>query len=403
MAQFPGQEKDFDEARPPVKGCSAMRGPAWCSKRAYASSKIYTLDEGPPANAAYERRFFVEDDPGWRLRFVALYTLPLLLMAWGWCVYLAELGVFIDLERNLHILGKESMFNVPVPMVVFLAVALLLDAAPLWFVARDIVYASRDGVPVVDVDARPSMAACVISGPTDYEEIELKDFKYMRWVTVEDLRQLAALAVVGCWPFASLTLALHLSRLPFATARGVLPFFGTLTIIKAFVGGDVLIRAKWWFEWVFSRNLDDKDELGMYVKERRNLASSLLAMAFSFLVGLVFFLAIDIKAEWKTALFLSLLTLSSCYWGCLCGVGSGLPIEPRIFLTSLQEPGILLRYHRHANFNYPGVGPRICRHPGRHICVDMHSRDRLWILSVDDNQGLYEMLKGTDQTENTEF
>jgi len=154
VAQFPGQEKDFDEARPPVKGCSAMRGPAWCSKRAYASSKIYTLDEGPPANAAYERRFFVEDDPSWRLRFVALYTLPLLLMAWGWCVYLAELGVFIDLERNLHILGKESMFNVPVPMVVFLAVALLLDAAPLWFVARDIVYASRDGVPVVDVDAR---------------------------------------------------------------------------------------------------------------------------------------------------------------------------------------------------------------------------------------------------------
>jgi hypothetical protein len=71
-------------------------------------------------------------------------------------------------------------------------------------------------------------------------------------------------------------------------------------------------------------------------------------------------------------------------------------------LTALTGGGIILRYECHSRFALPGVGPRSCRYPGRHTCVDVHSRDRMLIVAVDDNQGLYEMVRGIPQAEMTE-
>jgi len=62
-----------------------------------------------------------------------------------------------------------------------------------------------------------------------------------------------------------------------------------------------------------------------------------------------------------------------------------------------------LRYEHQSHFSYPGVGPRWCRHADRHVCVDVHTRDRMLIVAVDDNQGLYEMLKGVEQGEMADF
>jgi hypothetical protein len=91
------------------------------------------------------------------------------------------------------------------------------------------------------------------------------------------------------------------------------------------------------------------------------------------------------------------------HWGLLCGIAHGLPVEPRLILAAIDTPGIYLRYEHHSHFSFPGVGPRGCRHGDRHVCVDVHSRDRLLIVAVDDNQGLYEMLRGTEQGEMADF
>ena len=66
FTQYAGYEKDFDPTRPPQKCCGALR--ACGSLKRHASAKIYNLDEGPPAHASLERRFYVEDDRAWRWR-----------------------------------------------------------------------------------------------------------------------------------------------------------------------------------------------------------------------------------------------------------------------------------------------------------------------------------------------
>jgi len=81
---------------------------------------------------------------------------------------------------------------------------------------------------VIDVDARPSRGVMVISGPTDYEEVRLEDFRTHHRVSEEDFAWLGRACVVGCWPWASLCLLLHLARLPWDASRGLLPFLGTV-------------------------------------------------------------------------------------------------------------------------------------------------------------------------------
>lgn len=409
--QWAGKEFDVDPAKPPAKCCSALR--TCGSLRTHASSKIYTLDGMPPANAAFERRFYVEDDPWWRFRFLAVYTVPLLVFIFGFAVYQSDSEVFVDVHRKLHYEaltrgsmfdgGKGTPFTWSVPMFYFLAAAFVLDVCPLWWVAKYYIFCSPGSVPLVDVDARPARAVLTLTGTTCYEEVKLPDFRTKQWIEPKELQRLAGCLIVGCWPWASFTMLLHLSRLPYDASRLFVPLFGALTIVKAYVGGDVLLRAVWWFGWIFSLHLDDRDEIGMKVAERRNRPMALVAMVFAFAVVVVFVLLVEVSAVWKSLLFVVLATCSGCYWGFLCGVGHGLPLEPRLVLTNLKVPGIILRYEHHSSFSVSGVGPRFCRHPGRHTCVDMHSRDRLLVLSVDDNQGLYEMLKGVVQGELSDF
>jgi hypothetical protein len=214
---------------------------------------------------------------------------------------------------------------------------------------------------------------------------------------------LAAAAVIGCWPFASVTLLMHLARIPWSVGRVVLPLFGSLTMLKAYLGGDWLIKALFWFDWLWSRHIDDREEFGLRTKEKRAIPMMIVACIVSFSVGLTVLLLVDIPAIWKTILFIVIITFSGTYWGFLCGVAHALPIEPRLILTSLQKPGIILRYTHHSRYAFPGVGPRWCRHPERHVCVDVHTRDRLLVVSTDDDQGLYEMLKGITQGELSDF
>jgi hypothetical protein len=258
-------------------------------------------------------------------------------------------------------------------------------------------------VPVVDVDARPSRPVLQLSSPHAYEEIRLKDFKTKRWVAVRELKLLASLCVVGCWPWASLCLLLHLLRLPWALSRGLLPFSGAVAMAKAYGGGNWCVKFYLWFQWLFSTHMDDRNEIGAAVGSRRTRPMAAVAALVAFALGLTVLLLVDIPAAWKTCLLLALATGAGAHWGFLCGVGHGLPVEPRLLLTSLAAPALMLRYEHHSHFHFPGVGPRRCRHPDRHVCVDVHSRDRILVLAVDDNQGLYEMLKGLEQPEMVDF
>jgi len=410
VAQWAGTEHDVDPAKPPAKCCSSLRSCG--SLRTHASAKIYCADGVPPANAAFERRFTVEDDAGWRFRFLFLYTVPLLAACFAAAVSLSHADVFVDVHRKLHfeaLTGAAhdatpgTLFTLSVHTYFFLAMAFVLDVAPLWWVAKAYVFCVPGSVPLVDVDARPSRGVFTLEGTNTYEEISLKDFKTHRWVEPEELQRLAGLLIVGCWPYASLTLLLYFCRLPYDAARLFLPIFGALTMCKAYVGGDVLLRACWWFSWLFSTHVDDRHELGMKVRERRNRPMALVGMALAFGLSATLFLLVEIGAVWKSCLFVFLSTGSGCYWGFLCGVGHGLPLEPRLVLTNLKVPGVVLRYEHHSHFGVSGVGPRCCRHAERHTCVDVHSRDRLLYLSVDENQGLYEMLKGIVQGELADF
>jgi hypothetical protein len=401
IAQIAGHENDVNEVQPPAKCCSSLRG---CFKlKLRASAKIYTLDEGPPANIASERRFFVEDDPWWRFGvFWGLGTLPWILISWIFTYKLAEPGVVIDLYRKFHFDPSQDSTPVTIEMPLwwFVVAVFFLDAGALVYVAKRHIYATWfNAVPCVEVDARPSRGVMVISGPTDYEEIKLTDFKTHHRISAKELQWLGFLAMFGCWPFASVTLLLHLAHIPWSVGRVILPIFGSLTMVKAYVGGDWLIRALFWFDWFFSRHLDDREEFGARTLERRNKPMMRVACVTSFVVAFTVLWLVNIEAVWKSILFLFLATMSGTFWGFLCGVAHGLPVEPRLILTSLRSPGIILRYQHNSRFSLPGVGPRCCRHPNRHVCVDVHSRDRLLILSTDDDQGLYEMLKGITQGE----
>eukprot|EP00615_Pteridomonas_danica_P000406 CAMPEP_0114334156 /NCGR_PEP_ID=MMETSP0101-20121206/4191_1 /TAXON_ID=38822 ORGANISM="Pteridomonas danica, Strain PT" /NCGR_SAMPLE_ID=MMETSP0101 /ASSEMBLY_ACC=CAM_ASM_000211 /LENGTH=933 /DNA_ID=CAMNT_0001465329 /DNA_START=255 /DNA_END=3061 /DNA_ORIENTATION=- len=405
VAQIAGHENDVNPVQPPAGWCSSIRG--CCSKRLRASAKIYTLDEGPPANMASERRFFVDDDPVWRFGiFLGVGTVPWILISWYYCIKLAEPDVIIDMYRKLHLTASDTSTPVTIelPLWWFVVAVIVLDAGALWYVAKRHIFATwSNAVPAIDVDARPSRGVMTLSGPTDYEEIKLTDFKTHHRISARELQWLGAAAIVGCWPFASVTLLMHVARIPWPVARVILPMFGSFTMVKAYVGGDWLLRGIFWFDWFFSRHLDDREELGARTIERRNKPIMRVAAVTSFLVGLTVLLLVDFPAIWKTILFLFIITMSGTFWGFLCGVAHGLPVEPRLILTSLKEPGIILRYQHNSRFSLPGVGPRCCRHPSRHVCVDVHSRDRLLILSTDDDQGLYEMLKGITQGELTDF
>ena len=52
-----------------------------------------------------------------------------------------------------------------------------------------------------------------------------------------DATVLAAALVVGCWPWASLCLLIHLLRAPWDAGRGFIPFLGVLAMVKAYAGG----------------------------------------------------------------------------------------------------------------------------------------------------------------------
>ena len=51
----------------------------------------------------------------------------------------------------------------------------------------------------------------------------------------------------------------------------------------------------------------------------------------------------DIHGDWKTTFFLVLITVVGWHWGFFCGVAHGLPVEPRIILSAIDMPGIILR------------------------------------------------------------
>ena len=68
-------------------------------------------------------------------------------------------------------------------------------------------------------------------------QISLKDFRTHHWISAEDLQMLAAALVVGCWPWASLCLLIHLLRAPWDAGRGFIPFLGVLAMVKAYAGG----------------------------------------------------------------------------------------------------------------------------------------------------------------------
>jgi hypothetical protein len=111
VAQWSGKEHDINPVQPPAKCCSSLRG--CCSLKLRASAKIYTLDEGPPANITTERRFYVEDDPTWRFGiFFGCGTLPWMAISWYFCYALAEPGVIIDVYRKVRwILNDHACVN----------------------------------------------------------------------------------------------------------------------------------------------------------------------------------------------------------------------------------------------------------------------------------------------------
>jgi len=341
-------------------------------------------------------------------RFLLVWTLPAWLGTWLWSLLIAE-DVFVDVLRKLHTDGPGTsngnwVFLWPVHMHVFLWVAAILDLWPLWVMARQVVCTgARSDVPAVDLDARPSRPVFQLSGPAEYEEISLKDFKTKRWVSPEEMQALAALCIIGVSPWASSALLCHLLRLPWALSRGLLPFLGTGAIARAYAGGTWPVKLYLWLQWLFSNHIDDRNEIGTVAVLRRTRTMVVVATLFAFVCGSVFLLLVDINAAWKTTLFLGIITVGGGHWGLLCSIGHGLPIEPRLLLTSLKAPALMLRYEHHSHYHFPGVGPRWCRHPDRHVCVDVHSRDRVLILAVDDNQGLYEMIKGMEQPEVSDF
>ena len=99
--------------------------------------------------------------------------------------------------------------------------------------------------------------------------------------------------------------------------------------------------------------------------KRRNVPMVICSTLVAAVTGGTFLYLVDFPAAWKTALFFILITFSGCWWGLLCGVGHGLPIEPRLVLTSLRVPAVILRYEHHSHFSFSGVGPRRCRHTTR--------------------------------------
>ena len=291
-------------------------------------------------------------------------------------------------------------------MEAFLLAIFLLDLMPTITVARRMIFCgipSSGAVPIIDVDARPSRSVMTISNreagfSTCHEVIRLVDLKTQHPMLAEDLRRLGAGAVLGCMPYASLCLLVYLLRLPYLISRGLMPFVGTIAIVKAATGGDFVLRAAFMASYFYSTHTDDRDEIGAAVLEGRVRPMTTYAGSMATVVGLLFLLSIQLSA-WKVVLFAFLCTSVGSFWGFLCGVARGLPIEPRVMLTSLRAPGFFIRYERHSRFAEAGVGPRWCRHPRRHGCVDIHSRERMLMLSVDDNQGFIELLRGIKQEE----
>ena len=120
-----------------------------------------------------ERRFYPENDEKWRFRFLFVYTLPFFVVALGLCVYQLQPGVVVDIMRKLHSFGEDEgtkgeLMVVSIPMSLFVVAGVVLDGSALAHMARNIVFATNEAVPVIDVDSRPSRGVMSIAGPTTY-------------------------------------------------------------------------------------------------------------------------------------------------------------------------------------------------------------------------------------------
>merc|ERR1712118_609698 len=132
-------------------------------------------------------------------------------------------------------------------------------------------------------------------------------------------------------PTASLLMLIWNLKFPFYYARGVLNFLAATVCCRALFGPDVWLRLVFYLDWVFGRLEADRDEIGNMIRQRRTRYMVLYVMLAAAGLTWLSFYMLDTDLHW-IQLATGVAGGVGLYWGCLCGVSHGLPINMRIFL-----------------------------------------------------------------------
>lgn len=233
-------------------------------------------------------------------------------------------------------------------------------------------------------------------------EVDLHpDRRYMRIgtgiVPVSEITELQAKSRLFCWFVSScyilggLPLALGsltIQSFELGPAFDVLsPILGSVALLREVFGPSLL--AKFWlcFGWVFAFRIDDRKEFGRALRRRGLLQQSLFG---SFLTPVVVMFTLLIRRVEEVSsidnlILFILFYVSGGLFGLLVGIFRGLPTTTCVYFTSWPRNCYAITYYEKVrcpcifSWNY---------------CGEIHSRQVLLIISLDDMNGFKKSLMG---------
>ncbi len=187
-------------------------------------------------------------------------------MAWMWCAALLKdfyLVEEISLGRDF---SHPWNFSLKLHVSGFFLLATVLDALVVLDVARNVVCLLPGWVPRVGLDFRPSDGWLQIGD----RRVGLRNIKSVWPISTSASRGVAIGYILGAWPWCLIALLIKYNYPPYFVSRFTTPIFGSIVVLRAWVGGRWLLETVFLLRWLLTIDMEERDQMGYVLLTNRS-------------------------------------------------------------------------------------------------------------------------------------
>ncbi len=154
----------------------------------------------------------------------------------------------------------------------------MLDAITVLDIARNVVCLLPGWVPHVGLDFRQSGGWLQIGD----RRVRLRDIKSVWPIGTSVSRCVAIGYIFGAWPWCLIALLIKYNYPPYSVSRFTTPIFGSIVVLRAWVGGGWLLETIFLLRWLLTIDMEERDEIGyMLLKNRAKQVILVRRIAFT--------------------------------------------------------------------------------------------------------------------------